>query len=152
MHQAYAPSSTDRQQRSSVAICMSWEAMGGGCTADTEMAILSWNWRTGSTIDGKLPSWIFWTDTVRILHCVIWLPDSFSCPLPPRLPPSSYRLMAIDHDLFSFVDVALDQWPVVMVTNPKDARFMVPRTEPIGRIRHSTHIRQVGWTVGLSYQ
>ena len=57
--------------------------------------------------------------------------------------------MAIDHDLVSFVDVALDQWPVVVVTNPKDARFMVPRTEPIGRIKHSTHIRQVGvsWSV-----
>lgn len=35
--------STGRQPCSSVAIFMSWEAMGGGCMADTEMAILSWN-------------------------------------------------------------------------------------------------------------
>ena len=49
--------------------------------------------------------------------------------------------MAVDHDLVSFVDIQLGQWPVILVTNPKDSKFYVPRTEPLSRIRKSTHIR-----------
>ena len=54
-----------------------------------------------------------------------------------------YRLVAIDHDLFSFVDTRLDHWPLVLVTNPKDSRFSVPGREPLGRILHSTHVRSL---------
>ena len=53
----------------------------------------------------------------------------------------SYRLMAVDHDLFSFVDVKLNTWPVVLVTNPKDAHYVMKAHEPLGRMRRSTHIR-----------
>lgn len=49
--------------------------------------------------------------------------------------------MAIDHDLFSFVDATFHEMPVILVTNPKDARFIVPEKEPVHRILQSTHIR-----------
>ena len=54
-----------------------------------------------------------------------------------------YRLMAIDHDLFSFVDTRLDNWPLVLITNPKDSHFSVPGREPLGRILNSTHVRML---------
>jgi hypothetical protein len=54
--------------------------------------------------------------------------------------------MAIDHDLFSFVDTRLDHWPLVLVTNPKDSRFSVPGREPLARIRHSTHVRVLAFS------
>ncbi|XP_078000950.1 transmembrane protein 62-like [Glandiceps talaboti] len=53
----------------------------------------------------------------------------------------AYRIAAFDHDLFSFVDVRHGQWPVILITNPKDARYMAPKHEPLGRVKHSTHIR-----------
>lgn len=49
--------------------------------------------------------------------------------------------MAFDHDLFSFTDTTLTQWPLVLITNPKDAHFSLPSREPLGRMAHSTHIR-----------
>ncbi|XP_070577648.1 transmembrane protein 62-like [Ptychodera flava] len=52
-----------------------------------------------------------------------------------------YRVMAFDHDLLSFVDVKFGDWPVILITNPKDARFFSPQYEPIGKVKHSTHIR-----------
>ncbi|XP_072164005.1 transmembrane protein 62-like [Diadema setosum] len=52
-----------------------------------------------------------------------------------------YRIMAFDHDLLSFVDVRFDEWPAILITNPKRARFMVPRHEPLKKMAHSTHIR-----------
>ncbi|KAG0234133.1 Transmembrane protein 62 [Actinomortierella wolfii] len=36
--------------------------------------------------------------------------------------------------------------PVVLVTNPKDSRYMIPHHEPVGRIAKSTHIRFLAWT------
>uniref|UniRef100_UPI00398E5110 transmembrane protein 62 n=1 Tax=Pristiophorus japonicus TaxID=55135 RepID=UPI00398E5110 len=52
-----------------------------------------------------------------------------------------YRLVAFDHDLFSFVDLKFDTWPVILITNPKSALYSTPGHEPLGRIKHSTHIR-----------
>ena len=43
--------------------------------------------------------------------------------------------------MLSFVDKTFPEMPVVLVTNPKDARFIVPEQEPIIRMLHSTHIR-----------
>lgn len=54
-----------------------------------------------------------------------------------------YRVLAVDHDLLSFADLKFEQWPVVLVTNPKDAQYMHPGAEPLGRVRRSTHIRFV---------
>ncbi|XP_059505340.1 transmembrane protein 62 [Stegostoma tigrinum] len=52
-----------------------------------------------------------------------------------------YRLLAFDHDLFSFVDLNLNKWPAVLITNPKSALYSSPGHEPLGKIKHSTHIR-----------
>ncbi|CAH0714521.1 unnamed protein product, partial [Brenthis ino] len=52
-----------------------------------------------------------------------------------------YRLAAIDHGLFSFVDQRHNTWPIVLVTNPKHAKFTLPGREPLQLIPDSTHIR-----------
>lgn len=52
-----------------------------------------------------------------------------------------FRIAAIDHGLFSFVDLKHNTWPIVLVTNPKNARFAMPGREPLDLIPHSTHIR-----------
>ncbi|KAJ3090389.1 Transmembrane protein 62 [Quaeritorhiza haematococci] len=85
-----------------------------------------------------------------------------------------YRIMVVDHDLISFTDQALqlpelplrtglptlatdtpqhldhpklkNQNPVIVITNPKDNRFLIPKHEPVGRIKTSTHIRILVWT------
>ncbi|KAJ1667871.1 hypothetical protein IW140_001421 [Coemansia sp. RSA 1813] len=77
-----------------------------------------------------------------------------------------YRVYAVDHDLVSFVDVTLplDQIPmynpklldisiaepiahppVVLVTNPKDARYLLPKHEPLHLMRSSKFIRALIW-------
>ncbi|MBN3311900.1 TMM62 protein, partial [Atractosteus spatula] len=52
-----------------------------------------------------------------------------------------YRVLALDHDILSFSDLRFEEWPVVLITNPKAALYANPDAEPLGRIRHSTHIR-----------
>ncbi|XP_077989649.1 transmembrane protein 62-like [Glandiceps talaboti] len=52
-----------------------------------------------------------------------------------------YRVLAFDHDLLSIVDSKYGQWPVILITNPKNARFLSPKHEPTRRMRQSTHIR-----------
>uniref|UniRef100_A0A8C9ZH52 Transmembrane protein 62 n=1 Tax=Sander lucioperca TaxID=283035 RepID=A0A8C9ZH52_SANLU len=52
-----------------------------------------------------------------------------------------YRVLAFDHDLLSFSDLKFEQWPAVLITNPKDAQYLHPGVEPLARIRRSTHIR-----------
>ncbi|XP_072283745.1 transmembrane protein 62 [Pyxicephalus adspersus] len=52
-----------------------------------------------------------------------------------------YRIFAFDHDLFSFIDLQYDEWPAILITNPKSALYSNPAVEPLKRIQHSTHIR-----------
>ncbi|XP_053142083.1 transmembrane protein 62 isoform X2 [Hemicordylus capensis] len=52
-----------------------------------------------------------------------------------------YRILAFDHDLFSFVDLRFEEWPVVLITNPKPFLYSSSAHEPLQRILHSTHIR-----------
>lgn len=52
-----------------------------------------------------------------------------------------YRVGAMDHGLFSFIDVLHGQWPVILVTNPKHALYAVPYREQGFNIIHSTHVR-----------
>lgn len=35
-----------------------------------------------------------------------------------------YRILALDHGTLSFRDLEVDQWPAILITNPKDARFI----------------------------
>lgn len=51
------------------------------------------------------------------------------------------RVMAVDHDIVSFVDVPIDQQPIILVTNPADARFHVPLHEDLTTASRSLHIR-----------
>jgi hypothetical protein len=57
-----------------------------------------------------------------------------------------YRVVAIDHDLISFVDVPVGDYPVLLITNPKDARFFAPAHEPLGRMALSSHIRVLAFS------
>ncbi|XP_076833795.1 transmembrane protein 62 isoform X2 [Brachyhypopomus gauderio] len=52
-----------------------------------------------------------------------------------------FRILALDHDLLSFSDLTFEDWPAVVITNPKEAQYLHPGVEPLGRIRSSTHIR-----------
>ncbi|XP_070613994.1 transmembrane protein 62 [Erythrolamprus reginae] len=52
-----------------------------------------------------------------------------------------YRILAFDHDLFSFADLKFGEWPVVLITNPKSYLYSSYAHEPLQRILHSTHIR-----------
>ncbi|KAL8169490.1 UNVERIFIED_CONTAM: Transmembrane protein 62 [Gekko kuhli] len=52
-----------------------------------------------------------------------------------------FRILAFDHDLFSFADVNFEEWPVILVTSPKPSLYSSSAHEPLQRILHSTHIR-----------
>lgn len=52
-----------------------------------------------------------------------------------------FRLIAFDHDLVSFTDAKLGQWPIILITNPKDNQYLSPSIEPVEMIAFSTHIR-----------
>ncbi|XP_023244623.1 transmembrane protein 62-like [Centruroides sculpturatus] len=52
-----------------------------------------------------------------------------------------YRLAAVDHGIFTFIDQNLNDWPVILITNPKHALYGMPTVEPLSRIKKSTHIR-----------
>uniref|UniRef100_A0A8B9FPV4 Transmembrane protein 62 n=1 Tax=Amazona collaria TaxID=241587 RepID=A0A8B9FPV4_9PSIT len=52
-----------------------------------------------------------------------------------------YRILAFDHDLLSFADLTFEEWPVVLITNPKSFLYSSSAHEPLDKIRYSTHIR-----------
>ncbi|XP_004411493.1 PREDICTED: transmembrane protein 62 [Odobenus rosmarus divergens] len=58
-----------------------------------------------------------------------------------------YRIFAFDHDLFSFADLVFDEWPVVLITNPKSLLYSCARHEPLERLLHSTHIRVLAFSL-----
>lgn len=37
-----------------------------------------------------------------------------------------FRIASIDHGLFSFVDIDFGVWPIILITNPKNAQFQIP--------------------------
>ncbi|KAJ6248647.1 helicase related [Anaeramoeba flamelloides] len=53
----------------------------------------------------------------------------------------SYRIMALDNGVFSFVDKTLqDQWPLILILNPKDSRY-ISHSEEWQNIKKSNEIR-----------
>lgn len=54
-----------------------------------------------------------------------------------------YRIAAFDHGLFSFVDVHHNEWPVILVTNPKRALLNLPNKEHKNLQRNSKFIRML---------
>ncbi|KAG0724229.1 Transmembrane protein 62 [Chionoecetes opilio] len=58
-----------------------------------------------------------------------------------------FRVAAIDHGLFSFIDVRHASWPILLVTNPKHALFAMKHHEPLHLVRESSHIRVLVWSL-----
>ncbi|XP_048505686.1 transmembrane protein 62-like isoform X2 [Athalia rosae] len=58
-----------------------------------------------------------------------------------------YRLGAIDHGQFSFIDLKHREWPVALITNPKHALYMMPQKENLQSISESTHIRVLAFSI-----
>ncbi|PSN33115.1 hypothetical protein C0J52_15540 [Blattella germanica] len=58
-----------------------------------------------------------------------------------------FRLIAVDHGMFSFLDVLHRDWPVALVTNPKHAQYVMPNREPLHKMLESTHIRVLGFSL-----
>ncbi|XP_065078386.1 transmembrane protein 62-like isoform X2 [Ochlerotatus camptorhynchus] len=54
-----------------------------------------------------------------------------------------YRLAAFDHGQFSFTDLQHNQWPVVLITNPKNVLFNIPGKEDPRIQFESSHIRML---------
>lgn len=52
-----------------------------------------------------------------------------------------FRLAAIDHGMFSIVDLDLHTYPFALITNPKNMLFNNPFREDINLQKRSTHIR-----------
>ncbi|KAI9271994.1 Metallo-dependent phosphatase-like protein [Sporodiniella umbellata] len=97
--------------------------------------------------------------------------DSLELELSDMKDHGSYRIVAIDHDLISFVDVDMPisqvlpaeyedeivpltkdnkiiwpatyirQEPIILITNPKDHKYILPSKEPLDVIKRSSHIR-----------
>lgn len=57
-----------------------------------------------------------------------------------------FRLAAVDHGMFSFVDYKHNKWPLVLVTNPKHSRYVMPGREPLHLIPDSTHVRLLAFS------
>lgn len=57
-----------------------------------------------------------------------------------------YRVAAIDHGLFSFVDIKHNTWPVILITNPKNVVFNAPAKENPLLQSKSTHIRLLAFS------
>lgn len=57
------------------------------------------------------------------------------------------RLAAFDNGLFNFIDVRHGDWPIILVTNPKNAAYALPRREPLGQMLSSTHIRLLAFSI-----
>ncbi|XP_046474147.1 transmembrane protein 62 [Neodiprion pinetum] len=59
----------------------------------------------------------------------------------------AYRLAAIDHGQFSFIDIKHRDWPVALITNPKHALYVMPQKENLQSIFESTHIRVLAFSI-----
>ncbi|KAG8035777.1 hypothetical protein G9C98_001433 [Cotesia typhae] len=57
-----------------------------------------------------------------------------------------YRVAAVDHGQFSFIDVKHGDWPVILITNPKHALYTMPSKENLESIIKSTHIRVLAFS------
>ncbi|KAL6258336.1 hypothetical protein P5V15_010422 [Pogonomyrmex californicus] len=57
-----------------------------------------------------------------------------------------YRLAAIDHGQFSFIDIKHNDWPIALITNPKNVLFMMPQKENLQSIIKSIHVRVLAFS------
>lgn len=61
--------------------------------------------------------------------------------------PIRFRLATLDHGQFSFVDQDHRKWPLISVTNPKNALFVMPQKENLQSIIQSTHVRILAFSL-----
>lgn len=54
--------------------------------------------------------------------------------------------MALDHGLFSFVDVRFNTWPVILIINPKHSMYHQPMRESSSLTLNSSHVRVLVWS------
>lgn len=120
--------------------CILWVDWCRFCTAGTHPAHWSLSLGTGWTIAGRLDQYSISRGNAKYIECeqrfllvTYFLTFVLWC--------FRYRVLAFDHDLLSFADLTFDEWPAVIITNPKEALYMKPGVEPLERIRSSTHIR-----------
>lgn len=52
-----------------------------------------------------------------------------------------FRVLVLDHGILSFVDQKHGEWPIVLVTNPKSARYVMPYREPLNLMMESSYVR-----------
>ena len=57
-----------------------------------------------------------------------------------------YRLFAVDHGTFSFVDLRFSSWPVALVTFPKDQLFWQPAREPLAGLMDGGKVRLLAFS------
>lgn len=57
-----------------------------------------------------------------------------------------FRLAAIDHGMFSIIDLSLRSYPFAIITNPKNMLFNNPLRENIELQKRSTHIRILAYS------
>lgn len=58
-----------------------------------------------------------------------------------------FRVAAVDHGLFSFVDLRYNQFPIVLITNPKSATIHIPGREDLHETSlRSSHIRILAYS------
>lgn len=53
----------------------------------------------------------------------------------------AFRIMAVDNDIFSFVDETIDKPPFILITNPPDARFLTNSSRDTLTMLESSHVR-----------
>ena len=63
-----------------------------------------------------------------------------------------FRLFAVDHGMFSFIDESHGTWPLVLITNPKNGQFNMPNFEPKDMVLKSTHIRYQIQSLFIDYK
>lgn len=66
-----------------------------------------------------------------------------------------YRIMAMDHEFMSFRDLAQDfisspDTPIIMITWPKDTRYLIPKVEDGSKLKDSPYIRFLVWPDSIS--
>ena len=57
-----------------------------------------------------------------------------------------YRVLAIDNGVLSFTDVKHGDWPVVLITNPKNSKYVAPRVEKLENILVSKVVRVIAFS------
>ncbi|KAF4787923.1 Transmembrane protein [Turdus rufiventris] len=105
---------------------------------------LSWEYRSQNIENQMAELSLMATESLHSNH-TIWFghypTSTIISPSPGIRTLMRYRILAFDHDLLSFADINFEEWPVVLITNPKSFLYSSSTHEPLVKILYSTHIR-----------